>query len=283
MNFTGWIDALAGRLTPRAERNGRDMALAPGEIPKPSGPDRLSLGEADSFVATARLRPGETIAQAIGRLAPIAPVELIWKAHRARGPQGAHLLHVAMARRSRIDAILATYPKAPEARPTIGVARGGNLTILVTGGAGSSPAARATVKALLAAFALQLTIPLTTWAGAKLLTMREARAAQAAEAQGGGALAAKRQADTTVALAVQLRPALERESTGALIEKLTKALPDGARLATLDEAADGKLVVEVDSNAPDPVRAAFAPLGLKATAQRAVTDRGIRSRFEGRI
>lgn len=283
MNFAGWIDALAGRLTPRAERSGRDLTLAAGEIPKPSGPDRIGLGEEESFVATTRLRPGETVTQAIGRLAPIAPAELVWKARRASGPQGARLLHVAMARRARIDAILAAYPTTPEAKPAIGVTRGGARTVLVAGGVGSSPAARATVKALLVAFALLLTIPMTTWAGAKLLTLRETRAAQAAEAQGGGALAAKRQADTTVALAAQLRPALERESTGALIEKLTKALPDGARLATLDEAADGKLVVEVDSNDPDPVHAAFAPLGLKATAQRAVTDRGIRSRFEGRI
>ncbi|PZO92045.1 MAG: hypothetical protein DI623_00920 [Sphingomonas sanxanigenens] len=283
MRFAHWIDALASRLTPRGERTGRDMILARGEQPTPSGPDRISLGEEESFVATARLRPGETMMQAIGRVAPIAPAELVWKARRASGPHGARLLHVAMARRTRIDAIAAAYPKTPEARPTIGVTRGDGPMILVAGGAGSSAAARATVKALLAALILLLTIPLTTWAGAKLLTMREARATRAAEARGGGALAAKRQADATIALAARLRPALERESAGALIGRLARALPDGARLATLDEAADGRLIVEVDSSDPDPVRAAFAPLGLKATAQRAVTDRGIRSRFEGRI
>jgi hypothetical protein len=277
--FDEWIDALAARLTPPSERRGRDVDLAPGALPKAQGPDRIALSGADVFVATLHLPTGASIARMLPTVAPIAPDQLVWKAKRAAG--GPRTMRIAMARRKRIAEIAATYPETAIDRPTIVANDGGMRFIFAQGGAGSSAAARATLAALLIALVLILTIPLTTLIGAKLLAYRQQTAIRAVEQAGGGALVAKREAATGRLLAEQLRPAIERPTIGAVIGQLSTALPEGAHLASVSRDANGRLVVEVEAIDPDPVRAALASLGLKATGQRPVTDRGIRSRFEG--
>ena len=252
--FTWWVDALARWLTPRGE-------LAPEEVVLPA---------ADVHVLTAPLPAGTRVAGAVAALAPIPPEQLRWTAHVATDSAGRRQVRVAMARKVAIRVI--GVKSRVIGGPAV-IARVGNERfVLAEGGSGASALARRTVIALFAAMALILTIPLTTALGAKLLGAKERHAIAALGTGTTGQTEAQR------ALAERLRPALARPTVSALAAKVVAVLPAGATLQATRRDDSGLVTIEIDAADPDRV----AVPGYRKTGQWPVTDRGIRSRFEGR-
>ncbi|WP_414900867.1 hypothetical protein ACMT1E_13450 [Sphingomonas flavalba] len=249
-----WVDALAGRLTPKGERK----------------PEVVELAPADVHVMTAPLPPGGRVAAIVAAMAPIPPEQLRWTAHVTTGAGGRRQVRVAMARKA---AIAAARRKAPLiGGPTVIARDGHERFVLVEGGSGSTPAARRTVIALLAALGLILTIPLTTAFVAGVLAASERRAIAAVDN------GAAQRAEVQRALAERLRPALARPPLSALAADAIRAMPAGAAIHAIRRDDSGLVTIEIDAADPDRVSLP----GFRRTGQWPVTDRGIRSRFEAR-
>ena len=249
-----WVDALAGRLTPKGERKPEEVELAPGDV----------------HVVTAPLPAGARVAAIVAATAPIPPEQLRWTAHVTTGAGGRRQVRVAMARKTAIAAARRTSTRV--GGPAVVARAGDERFVLVEGGSGSTPAARRTVVALLGALGLILTIPLTTALAAGLLAANERRAIAAVDN------GAAQRAEVQRALAERLRPALARPTLSALAAEAIAVLPAGGALHAIRRDDSGLVTIEIDAADPDRVSLP----GFRRTGQWPVTDRGIRSRFEAR-
>ena len=216
--------------------------------------ERIWLVGGDVHVATISDGAG-TIAD----VAPISPDQLGWTLAGS---------HVAMARRTTIDAAA-----ADPSRPWVMARRGNQIFVLARGRSGASALARRTVSALLIAMLLILTIPVTTSIGARWLTAEERRRIAAL-----GATPATDAEDTD-----RIRALLDRPSLSGIVAETSARLAGGSTVHAISRDRAGRIVIEIDSADPEAARAAIPPgLRLAAAGQSAVTDRGMRSRFESR-
>jgi prepilin-type N-terminal cleavage/methylation domain-containing protein len=236
--------------------------------------------------AAARGRLDQAVALQMPLIAPLDPASLVWKA--APGPVGdAGQIHVtvAMARAGKIEEVEALFESRGLPVPAIAVETDGEAIELTRGrGSPEEDAARANRRAWLVAALLIASIPLTTMAGAWLLTgMAEGRS-ESLRKELAPRLSAERRAEAEFQLRRGLSVVFEHPPATATIEGLAIGLPDTDHLLMAGRAGDGALQIAVDSADPDALQTGLsrAPISprLDATEMVPLDGRPGRMRIE---
>jgi len=143
------------------------------------------------------------------------------------------------------------------------------LTAMRRGPVGVGPAAWSEGRVAMAVAALIVAGPLLTIGGARVLADRQRATAARIEAEVAPRIAA---AAAAAEARTQMDAVLRRQTLGATIETLARALPTDATLVRAERNIQGRLALEISTADPDRLRAALrrapALARLRDTGQR---------------
>jgi len=190
-------------------------------------------------------------------IAPVDPAELVVEVAPVRTTDGL-AADVVMARRARIDAVVQQFEASARPMPPL-FAAGTQGPIRLRRGSDHASLHLSLPQrwVLIAILALLASIPVSTLGlGAWLSTRAEARitalqpAAAARKAAEARARRDQAQAETMAAL-------VKSANISELMGALESRLPESAWLKSIERAADGSLIIEVEARDPDLVLAAL--------------------------